>query len=310
MKRGLITLIIVMLAVLLIRSCAFVPCTIPFNGMENSLYQGDWVIANRWSYGLRLPFPSLFGYHRLAAQNAECGDIILFNNPAPIDRKTPIEQRELFISRCIGTPGDTLMLNRELVAASGLIISPDDKFLYAYPGEMDTLLLQAMQRVGIIDNPLMGYRQGCYVRSFSHYELYLIIQELEETPIPFTSLQTQTTDGLIPLTIPAQGQEVKIYPWNIKLICNTINLHEGKRASIKDNALLVNGKAITHYTFTKNYYWVASSHSVNICDSRLFGFVPEDHLIGKASLIWFSKDPTQPWNKGFRWERFFQTIIP
>ncbi len=307
MKRSLLTLAIIIGLVLIIRTFALTTCTIPSTGMENTLYQGDCVLVNKWSYGLRLPFPSLIGYYRWGKPDVKQGDIILFNNPAPTDRTTAISHRELYVSRCVGQPGDTLMLNNERMVTGDIVISPDDKFLYAYPGEQEELMLEALQKTGLSDNQLMGYDNGTYVRSFSHYELYLLKQELQGQII-FKALQTDTTDGVHPFVVPSRGVLVKVYPWNAKLLCNTINLHEGRHATLQGDLLVIDGTPVKGFRFTKDYCWVAASNSINIADSRLFGFVPEDHLIGRASLIWFSHDPQQPWNKGFRWERIFQKL--
>ncbi len=307
MKRTLLTFLIAVVLVLLVRTFAFTSCTIPSSGMENTLYRGDRVIVNKWSYGLRLPFTSIIGYHRWGTKEARQGDIVLFNNPAPKQHSTPIDRREVFISRCIGAPGDTLMLNNEWVMTGDKVISPDDKFLYSYPGSQEDLLLGAMVEAGVEDNQLLGYDEGNYVRSFSHYELYLIKQELHGQ-IAFKALQTDTTDGVNPFVIPARGKLIRVYPWNAKLLCNTINCHEGRQASLRGNTLVIDGKAVNAYRFKKNYCWVASSNSINITDSRLFGLVPEDHLIGRASLIWFSKEKDSPWNEGYRWERILSGL--
>lgn len=307
MKRILLTLLIAVGVVLLVRTFAFTSCTIPSNGMENTLYRGDRVLVNKWSYGLRLPLLSLLGYHRWGSSQVQQGDIVLFNNPAPRKKETPIESREVYISRCVGTPGDTLMLNSERVVTNDNIVNPDGKFLYSYPGEQEDLLLEALSSVGITDNLLFGYDNGNYVRSFSHYELYLLKQELQRE-ITFKPLQTNTADEVHPFIVPAKGMLVKAYPWNAKLLCNTINMHEGRHATLRGNTLVVDGTPVKGFRFTKNYCWVAASNSINVTDSRLFGFVPEDHLIGRAALIWFSRNPEQSWNEGYRWERIFQKL--
>lgn len=302
MKRTLLTLAIAVGIVLLVQTFAFFSCTIPSAGMENALYQGDRVIVNKWSYGLRLPFTSLLGYHRWNPSPVNRGDIVVFNNPAPEDATVPIGRRAVYVSRCVGQPGDTLMLNSERVVTSDGIVSPDDKFLYAYPGEQEDLLLTALKASGIADNQLLGYEDGDYVRSFSHYELYLLKQELQGK-ITFKALQTDTTDGVHPFVVPKKGMLVKTYPWNVKLICNTVNMHEGRQATLKGNTLVIDGTPVRGYRFTKDYCWVASTNSINASDSRLFGFVPHDHLIGRVAWVWFSKDTTRPWNKGYRWDR-------
>lgn len=304
MKQLLKAVLIAAALVVLIKVFAFTSCTIPSTGMENSLLRGERVIVNKWSYGLRLPLMGMTGYHRLAARGVERGDIVLFNNPAG---KGTIDRRELFINRCIGLPGDTLMLNGQLIQTRDQVLSPDSKLVYAYPGEQEDLVVEAMRRVGIGDNKLVGFDRGDFLRSFSHYEIYLMRQELRGQ-VTFRSLQTDTADGVHPFVVPARGRAVRIYPWNAKLLCNTIVQHEGRQARLQGDTLWVDGRRVTSYTFTKDYHWVASNNSVSLCDSRLFGFVPDDHIIGRASLIWFSKDTEEPFWHGFRWKRFFRLV--
>ena len=304
MKQLLKAVLIAAALVVLIKVFAFTSCTIPSTGMENSLLRGERVIVNKWSYGLRLPLMGMTGYHRLAARGVERGDIVLFNNPAG---KGTIDRRELFINRCIGLPGDTLMLNGQLIQTRDQVLSPDSKLVYAYPGEQEDLVVEAMRRVGIGDNKLVGFDRGDFLRSFSHYEIYLMRQELRGQ-VTFRSLQTDTADGVYPFVVPARGKAVKVYPWNAKLLCNTIVQHEGRQARLQGDTLWVDGRRVTSYTFTKDYHWVASNNSVSLCDSRLFGFVPDDHIIGRASLIWFSKDTEEPFWHGFRWKRFFRLV--
>lgn len=304
MKQLLKAVLIAAALVVLIKVFAFTSCTIPSTGMENSLLRGERVIVNKWSYGLRLPLMGMTGYHRLAARGVERGDIVLFNNPAG---KGTIDRRKLFINRCIGLPGDTLMLNGQLIQTRDQVLSPDSKLVYAYPGEQEDLVVEAMRRVGIGDNKLVGFDRGDFLRSFSHYEIYLMRQELRGQ-VTFRSLQTDTADGVHPFVVPARGRAVRVYPWNAKLLCNTIVQHEGRQARLQGDTLWVDGRRVTSYTFTKDYHWVASNNSVSLCDSRLFGFVPDDHIIGRASLIWFSKDTEEPFWHGFRWKRFFRLV--
>ena len=304
MKQLLKAVLIAAALVVLIKVFAFTSCTIPSTGMENSLLRGERVIVNKWSYGLRLPLMGMTGYHRLAARGVERGDIVLFNNPAG---KGTIDRRELFINRCIGLPGDTLMLNGQLIQTRDQVLSPDSKLVYAYPGEQEDLVVEAMRRVGIGDNKLVGFDRGDFLRSFSHYEIYLMRQELRGQ-VTFRSLQTDTADGVHPFVVPARGRAGGGYPWNAKLLCNPVVQHEGRQARLQGDTLWVDGRRVTSYTFTKDYHWVASNNSVSLCDSRLFGFVPDDHIIGRASLIWFSKDTEEPFWHGFRWKRFFRLV--
>ena len=113
MKKGwkiAITIVGVALVVVLLRGCVATSYLIPSSGMENSLYQGERILVNKWSYGLRLSFMKLWGYHRWADSPVQKEDILVFNNPANLSEPV-IDRREVFISRCIGTPGDTLLID-------------------------------------------------------------------------------------------------------------------------------------------------------------------------------------------------------
>ena len=274
---------------LLVKMLLVTSCIIPSSGMENSLYQGEGILVNKWSYGLCVPFPSLWGYHRLGKKPVEKGDIFLFNNPDPRRESEWMERRELFISRCTGVAGDTLMLNRELTEIGGEVLSPDSKELYAYPSAAEDLVWEALQSIGIAEeNKLVSYlSDGSYIRSFSHYEYYLMVQKLGGKVVltPLTSKQPQE---VYPFVVPRKGMPVKVYPWNVALLCNTIRAHEHRQAEVCRDTLWVEGVPVSEYAFTKDYYWVSSNDPVNLCDSRLFGFVPEDYIIGKACLIWFT----------------------
>ena len=290
---GLKVLLTAILIVLLVKTFAFTSCSIPSTGMENTLYQGEKVLVNKWSYGLRLPFTS----SHFLADRAGRGDIVLFNNPIPSDKESPVFARGLFISRCVGTPGDTLMLNKELLVTGQKVLSPDSKQLYTYPYQLEDTLQGTMRQLGIKENLLVGYSEGRYVRSFSHYEHYLLKQKLGAS-FDLHSVHANDTTDSHPLVIPAKGKTVKVYPWNVTLLCNTILHHEGRRSAVKNDTLWVDGKPVTSYTFKKDYYWMASNNPVNLADSRLFGLVPHDHLIGRASYIWYSS----------RKERIFQPV--
>lgn len=300
-------LVIAVIVVLLVKTFAFTSCTIPFSGMENSLYQGDRAIVNKWSYGLRTPFTSLFSYHRWADSPISKGDIVLFNNPNPLNPAVGIDNREVFISRCAGVAGDTLMLDHQLTITSQEILNPDYKTLYTYPQEKEDTLLQVMKRMKIDNNELIGYNADGFIRSFSHYEVYLLKQELGNV-IKFNSLHKQDDGRIHPFVIPGKDVSVRVYPWNVQLLKSTIIRHEGKEAETRGDTLVVEGKKVFSYVFTKDYYWMAANNSININDSRRFGLVPKDHVIGKASFIWFSKDPEAGLLDGYRWNRFFHTV--
>ncbi len=274
--------------------------------MENSLFQGERILVNKWSYGFRLPFMSLFSYHRWREHKVKQQDIVVFNNPA--GTRPIIDCREAYISRCIGTPGDTLLVDSFFsVSSPKSMLNPDRKRLYSYPASKEKLILALIKDLSISNNGLMGENDSTHIRSFSRYESYLLGQAINgKNWIEPLNKEEETT--LNPLIIPGKGKVLRVYPWNITLLRNTLILHEGKQAEIKNDTLYVEGKPTQHCYFTKDYYWMASNNSINLSDSRLFGFVPQDHIIGKASLIWFSKARGKNILDGYRWNRFFQSV--
>lgn len=293
--------------VLLLRGFAFTSCLIPSTGMENSLFQGERILVNKWSYGLRVPLMSLFSYHRWCEQPVRKQDVVVFNNPAAIDQPT-IDRREIYISRCIGTPGDTLLVDSLFsVSSPEAQFNPDKKRLYSYPAAKEKLITSLMQTLSITNDGLMGSNDSTHVRSFSRYEYYLLEQAISDQNW-IQPLTEKSEKELKPLIVPGKGKALRVYPWNITLLRNTLVMHEGKQAEIKNDTLYIDGKPTQHCFFTKDYYWMASNNSVNLSDSRLFGFVPQDHIIGKASLIWLSKEKGTGIFDGYRWNRFFQSV--
>ena len=293
--------------VLLLRGFAFTSCLIPSTGMENSLFQGERILVNKWSYGLRVPLMSLFSYHRWCERSVRQQDVVVFNNPAAIGQPT-IDRREIYISRCIGTPGDTLLVDSLFsVSSPEAQLNPDKKRLYTYPAAKEQLITSLMQTLSITNDGLMGSNDSTHVRSFSRYEYYLLEQAISDQNW-IQPLTEKSEKELKPLIVPGKGKALRVYPWNITLLRNTLVMHEGKQAEIKNDTLYIDGKPTQHCFFTKDYYWMASKNNVNLSDSRLFGFVPQDHIIGKASLIWFSKEKGTGIFDGYRWNRFFQSV--
>lgn len=286
-KMYIRNIIIAVVAVMMIKTLFVTSCFIPSTGMENTLYRGEGILVGKWSYGFRVPFQSFWGYHRVLPSAVKRGDIVVFNNPMPEDSLQSVEARELYISRCIGIPGDTLMLNTQLMATGTEVYSPDSKNLYSYASEYEDLICSTLSSLKINDNKLAGYTpEGEYIRSFSYYEFYLVSQRLAGK-VFFKRMYGNSSEKSFPFIVPGKGICIKIYPWNANLIRNMIVYHENRNAVLHGDSLYIDGKPMDKYTFTKDYYWMASNDPVNTNDSRLFGFVPETHLLGKALRVWY-----------------------
>jgi signal peptidase I len=109
-------------------------------------------------------------------------------------------------------------------------------------------------------------------------------------------------DNFGPIIIPKKGWTVKLDGMTFPLYERCIEVYENNKVQISGNDILINGKKADTYTFKMNYYWMMGDNRHGSQDSRYWGFVPEDHVVGEAWLIWMS------WNKGVRWSRLFQKI--
>lgn len=253
-------------------------------------------------------FHVAFSYHRWCESPVRRQDIVVFNNPAGI-RQPVIDRREIYISRCLGVPGDTLLVDSLFsVISPEAQFNPDKKRLYSYPASKENLITSLMHTLSITNDGLMGSNDSTHVRSFSRYEYYLLEQAMNGKESFVQPLSNKEDAEPNPLIVPGKGKFIRVYPWNMTLLRNTLVMHEGKQAEIKNDTLYVDGKPTQHCYFTKDYYWMGSNNTVNFSDSRLFGFVPQDHIIGKASIIWFSKEKETGLFDGYRWRRFFRTV--
>ena len=101
---------------------------------------------------------------------------------------------------------------------------------------------------------------------------------------------------------------VEVKPWNIKLLCNTYRIHEGRKADIRDGRLTVDGKETRYAYFSRNYYWMSSVAGDTTPDSRYYGFVPEDHIIGRVVMVVYSKGNSKSFFGSFRNKRWLMPL--
>jgi len=105
-------------------------------------------------------------------------------------------------------------------------------------------------------------------------------------------------------TVPKKGATVELNATTIPWYRRIISAYEGHTLEEKTDGIYIDGKKTNSYTFEMNYYWMMGDNRYNSADSRVWGFVPEDHIVGRASLVWFSKSPY----KGVRWERILKNV--
>ncbi len=246
------------------------------------------------------------------------------NNFGPVVAR-PVDKRENYIKRCVGIPGDVLKMTRGVVTVNGQPQKTIDGMQHncivrtngtsINPKALDRL------NVAIDDRTVFSAEQYMFplteenATKIESLTNIVSVTKLEEDPgvwdsnvFPSDKNFSWNVDNFGPLTIPAKGATVKLTTENLPLYRRIIEVYENNQLEIKQNNIYINGNPVDSYTFKMDYYWMMGDNRHNSADSRYWGFVPEDHIVGKASFIWLSLDKDRSWPKKLRIKRMFKTI--
>lgn len=251
----------------------------------------------------------------------------LWNQWGASVKTRPVDKRENFIKRCVAIAGDTLQVINGRVYTNGVPQNEDDfpniQRLYYFSNPAKTMVTdESLAAMGIhvresqgdlredgklvtITNAEMKNLSTANRALFTHYnDTRAVNTSPENTLFPYFTDTTNhwSADNYGPLWIPAKGATIDLTPDNLTRYRRCIEVYEGNDVVINNGKVFINDKETTKYTFKMNYYFMMGDNRHNSLDSRFWGFVPEDHVVGKASLIWFS------WEGGPRWKRIFNTI--
>lgn len=273
---------------------------------------------------LSLMYQSNISYYSLVRM---FGRKEVLNNEARFGRiiSRPLDKRENFIKRCIGMPGDKLEIRNQQVYIDGAPLQNTGKLQYKYKVTTDgTRLSKRIINILDITEDIGRSRHGEYyvtltqegVNKLKNASTVKSIEKIiqpkgkwDSDVFPFDSTYKWNIDNFGPLDIPKEGQTVKIDQTNISIYKRIINAFEGNKLEIKNGKIFINDKIETSYTFKQNYYWAMGDNRHHSADSRLWGFVPEDHIVGKASFVWFSLDKNKSlFNGKIRWSKLFRTV--
>ena len=270
-------------------------------------------------------FQSNVSYYRLIN---EVGRSNILRNPQRYGNiiYRPVDKRENYIKRCIGIPGDSLQIINQDVFINGtkLDFPPDGQFKY-FVDAPKGINEKFRDEIDISDEDYDIWKRDQY------HELPLSEKaalELQKRPsinsversveragvwtsylFPFDSLHPWNVDNFGPIYIPKKGATVQLNMQNISLYTRLIDVYENNDLKISGDKIYINGQPATNYTFKMNYYWMMGDNRHNSADSRFWGFVPEDHVVGKASFVWLSLDPEKSWLGGkIRWKKLFRVI--
>ena len=269
--------------------------------------------------------------------NVKNGDVVVFNYPGCPERpdefggydKYPVDLRTNYIKRCIGIGGDVIeSKNAEIYINGKKMETPPNAQKWCKIECNTNINPKLFTKLGITDRGSTS-ENGKYYYDITTTESALaelknmdfitnvypdIIAKGDTNTIfrsfPYGSnLYTNNRDNFGPITVPKKGMKIKLDAQNLamyKSVITTFDLNDN--AEYKDGKIFIDGKPITEYTFKQDYYFMMGDNRYESDDSRYWGFVPADHIVGKAVFIWMSIDRNAGLLNKIRWNRLFSLI--
>jgi signal peptidase I len=329
----------------IVRGLLFSAYAIPSASMEGTQMTGDYLFVSKLSYGARMPITPIsipfleshvtgadiktywsgikLPYFRLPGLGkVKNGDIVVFNYPGG-ELRDPVDMRVHYIKRCVGIPGDVLSIVDTKVYVNGKLLPNAPKAQTTWHVTTD----------GSAINPkLLEDLHVETVGQLSEHDYIMIIPaeslaELKKcanifgiNPViepkgtqdlsvyPQNELFKWNQDNYGPITIPKKGMTVKLNDSTIALYGKAIEQFEENKLTHTGTDYYINNKKTDTYTFKMDYYWMMGDNRHNSEDSRYWGFVPEDHVVGKPMFTFMSIDSTKTLFNKVRWNRVLRGI--
>ncbi len=333
-----------LLTILLIRVFFLEAFTIPSASMEKSLMTGDYILVSKVSYGPRIPntlisFPFVhqrlpftentksysdwieLPYMRLfGTPSVKHNDVVVFNYP--MEQDFPVDQRTYYVKRCVGLAGDTLEVQNGQVYINNKYndVPQNLQFNYRVQCDNDTIDSDAIVKAGIREGGKMRNKGEFWFNltleaalKMKHLSHVTSIKPLLEKKgnycdyiFPANENFMWNVDFWGPVYIPKAGDSVKVNIENLPLYERIINIYEKNDLKISNDSVFINHKYSTSYKFKMNYYFMMGDNRHNSTDSRFWGFVPEDHIVGKAVAVILSIDKSN--KTTIRSDRWFKSV--
>ncbi|MDY3062544.1 MAG: signal peptidase I [Bacteroidaceae bacterium] len=238
----------------------------------------------------------------------------------------PVDMREHYVKRCVGLPGQTLEIKNGIVYTDGKKVFQPKNVQYSYNVTLNqSLPVELCRDLGISneDQSEVISEDGRVLRmpltamaKKTLEERKDLVEKIDSSePVdsyvlyPHTYNTGWTANEYGPVWIPKRGETVELTMENVALYRRCIEVYEGNKFELKNNVVYISGKPSKKYTFKLDYYWMMGDNRDNSADSRFWGFVPEDHIVGKPIFIWLSLDPDRGWFDGkIRWNRLFRLV--
>ena len=266
-------------------------------------------------------------YHRMKGLgDIKRNDCVVFNWPAE-KLNRPVDKKENYVKRCVGIAGDKI----EIV--NGQLMVNDEP--QAEPEGMKKQFTYNVKTKGSGLNPKLLYKkfditEGSRGSNMNEYNLFLtdealkglnefknvksITQNIDTTYnspqyyFPNNNDHLWNIDNYGPILIPKKGSSIDLTIENIDLYKDIIEIYEENTLKISENNIYINDSLASSYKFKMNYYWMMGDNRHNSADSRMWGFLPENHVVGKALFVWMSWDKNGKGLNKIRWDRLFSSV--
>ena len=282
-------------------------------------------------------WPQLPYFRFPGVEKIKNNDIVVFNWPVDTVEKffdtsgrkadKPVDKKSNYVKRCVGIPGDSLAIKDGIIFVNGkeLILPERAKPQYSYKMAIDPTAtidfeslfkeLDITDRYGINNTKDTIYFSALPASSVERFKgvagiksvTRIIHKEADRSTFPHT--KDWNVDNFGPIYIPQEGKSVAINMKTLPYYSRIITEYEKNKLEIKGSDIYINGKKTKSYTFQQDYYWMMGDNRHNSEDSRFWGYVPGDHIVGKPIFIWMSWDSNGEgiMNK-IRWNRLFTTV--
>lgn len=267
-------------------------------------------------------------------------DVVVFNVPGLKENNWeesnpanyinyPVDLKTNYIKRCVGVPGDVLTIKNRQVFANGQPIGNPPEMRYSYIVTSSSEISErnflkwkltpredydyygsdetgkAQYKIALTSTQAEELKKNSFITSMEmeHFD------EPDNRIFCYSKYSPWNQDNFGPLTIPKEGMKMTINDSTLAIYGETIRQYDwNKDVKIENGKLLIDGKEVSEYTFKQNYYFMMGDNRHNSWDSRYWGFVPEDHIVGKAFFIWLSIDQYAGITDKIRWSRLFKMI--
>lgn len=237
----------------------------------------------------------------------------------------PVDRRENYVKRCVGMPGDIFEIKDRIIYLNGVAQKEPEhlQFTYYVYTTGKPIPMKLFRELGISNDDMHIYdrekltyllplTEQMKSQLLARKDLVTHIKQKEDAlneVYPHNLYSRWTRNNYGPIWIPRKGESIQLTEDNYPIYERPIRAYENNRLEIIDGATYINGEKTDTYTFKMDYYWMMGDNRDNSADSRYWGFVPEDHVVGKPIVVWLSLDKDRGWFDGkIRWNRIFKVV--